>query len=146
MWSRTPDQYEVEALQDYFTSLVKNRKRLDQLYFFVNLDTEDGGIEIIHYPARSIKAMANALECSEREALYCCGHFPGFLNEIRGMLYWSEIGGYKKFTITTRQLNNKEEEVFHDATLYHTSKEKAIGEMEQQGFQVYKIIDVDDEV
>jgi len=146
MWSRTPDEYELEALQDYFASLIKDRKRLNNLYFFVKLDTEDGGIEIIHYPTNSIKAMAESLECTEREALYCCGHFPGFLNELRGMLYWVEIGGYKKYSITTRQLNQREEEVFHDATLYHTSKEKAISEMNKQGLEVHKIIDVDDEV
>lgn len=146
MWSRTPDEYEVEALQEYFTGLYKKNKNLGQLYFYINLETEDGGIEIIHYPVHTIQAMAESLECTEREALYCCGHFPGFLNDLRGIFYWNEIGGYKKYSIQTRQLNQREEETIHDATMYHIGKDEAIAEMKKQGFDVHTIIDVDDEV
>lgn len=146
MWSRQPDEYEIEALQDYFRSLIKQKSSISDLYFFVDLDTRDGGIEIIHYPSISIEAMARALDCTNREALYCCGHFPGFLNELRGMFYWNEIGDYKKFHVRTRTFNKREEEVFHDATLYSESKEQAISEMKQQGFYVHEITDVDDEI
>ena len=146
MWSRTPDDYEVQALQEYFTSLFKQNSNLKDLYFYVNLNTGDGAIEVLHYPDNTITAMAEALDCTEREALYCCGHFPGFLNELRGIYYWSGIGGYKKYSITTRTLNKREEESFHDATIYHIGKEEVIADLKKQGFDIHTITDVDDEV
>lgn len=144
IWSRQPDMYEMEVVEDYIRDLILKRFDVSKFFIYVNLDTEEGGIEIINYPEQSIKVLAKELGCSDKEALYCVGKFPGFLQELRGMLYWNDINDLKKFLITTRELDKKEQTVYRTAVSYATSKNKAHKEFIQMGFDVESIKDVDE--
>lgn len=144
IWSREPDIYEMDVVEDYIRGLILKRHDFSKVYIYVNLDTEEGGIEIQNYPEQSIKVLAKELGCSDKEALYCVGKFPGFLQELRGMLYWNDINDLKKFLITTKELDKKEQTIYHTAVSYATSKNKAHKEFIQMGFDVESIKDVDE--
>lgn len=144
MWSRHPDKFEVEVVEEYIRELIFKRKDLRNVYIYVNLDTEDGGIEIVNYPVQSIQVVAKELECSEREALYCCAKFPGFLLELRETLYWNDINGLCKYIIVTEELDNREQLKLHEAVTYARNKKEARAEFVSMGFRVNSIEDVDE--
>ena len=143
-WSRKPDEWEREILKEYIEEMMSIGIDIRKHYFFINLDTTDGAVEVIRYPEAAIIALANNLECSEIDALWCCGNFPGFLNEYREMLYWNDINGYRKYIVTTKTFDKLEQIKYHDSTFYSTSMLKAREEFTEIGFDVHKIIDVDD--
>lgn len=144
MWSRTPDKFEIEIVTDYIQDLARQNKDVSKYYIYVNLDTEDGGIEIVNYPVKSIEVVARELECSEREALYCVAVYPGFLSELRECLYWNDINDLKKFIVRTEDFDSLEYPIFHDAITYAESQEKAFNEFTDMGFKVHHIKDVDE--
>ena len=143
MWSRHPNNFELETVQEYVKSLVLDKVPIDTLYLFIDLDSSEENIEIVHYPEISIQALSNELECTPTEAVWCCVNFPGLLNDIREIQYWNDIGDYKKYIVTTKSHNELGDLFFHDATLFSVSQESARKEFESMGFDVHKIIDVD---
>lgn len=144
LWSRTPDEFEIEVVEDYIKGLIQKRVDFTKFFVWVELDSEEGGIEIINYPAQSIRVLANELECKEQEALYCVGKFPGFLQELRSMLYWNDINNLKKFVIKTKELDEREMPKYHTSVSYAENKNQAHKEFIQLGFDVESITDVDE--
>jgi hypothetical protein len=144
MWSRTPDKFEVEVVEDYIQQLIKQRRDFRAFYIYVNLDTEDGGIEIVNYPSKSIQVIAKTLECTDREALYCCATFPGFLSEIRDILYWNGINDLRKYIVITESYDDKEKIVLSESVTYARTIQEAKKEFTEMGFIVNSITDVDD--
>ncbi len=144
MWSRPPDKFEVEVVEDYIKQLIAQRRDFRAFYMYVNLDTEDGGIEIVNYPTKSIEVIAKNLECSNRDALYCCAAFPGFLSDIRNMLYWNGINDLCKYIVITKSYDDKEQVVLRESVTYAKTKQEAQKEFTDMGFIVNSIIDVDD--
>lgn len=134
----------MEVVEDYIRSLIYKRIDVANFYIYVKLDTKGEGIEIQTYPENSIEALANELDCSRKDALYCVGKFPGFLQELRGTLYWNDINDLKKFLITTKELDKEEKTVYHTAVSYAVNKDKAHKEFIQMGFDVESIEDVDE--
>lgn len=144
LYSRSPDDWEKEIIKEYVEEMMAQGFDLQQHFFYVELDASDGAVEIIRYPEESVFALAKILECTNGEALWCCGNFPGFANDLREMLYWNDIDGYRKYIVTTKTFNQNKELTYHEATLYSQSKEKAHEEFTMLGFVVHKIEDVDD--
>lgn len=144
LWSRNPNEYELETVKEYVKELIDKRVNVSSQYMYINLDTPEGGIEIINYPVGAIKVLSQKLECRPMDALYCAAMFPGFQQDLMSYLYWNDINDLRKHIVTTKEYNEMEEEVLRTAVCYSSNKKEARLDFEAMGFLVHSIEDVDE--
>ena len=143
LFNRNPDIYEAQVLSEYVDEMRKKKVPMDKLYFFIDLDSNQG-IEITTYPTASVEFLSEELECSHLEALYCFANHPGFLKDLKEILYWNDLNGINKYNVTTMHFNKHEEQILNETVVYSKSIEEAEQELVSQGFVVTEIINVDE--
>lgn len=89
-----------EALVSYevLKKILEREGRLD-MYYYVSIRSKEVFVDIID--CEHVYWMAHQLGTSDREAVFAICDYPGFLYDLRDVLYENDINGYQRYEAVT---------------------------------------------